>query len=323
MMHRRNKQQGFIIISMMVVFGFLSLAGIQWAKFQEKRNVQANAESFYHHVLHLRKQIHAYTANQFQKGIGINQSSIFPSRLASLVPEFYASCSTADNEAGRCKPYNQTPWGQINDSDYRLVGVGGTPSRPDFYRAELDIKLPPASDDAYKYERAATLSLFSKIPSIVFDEVNNLITLRIDRPDKAFAYDGLVKRSGDDSTLLGDWDVGGLFAITNSKDVTLAASDGSQILLSQQTRAPIIAKHGDWVDKPACIIGQVPMYQLAISKIEIDDQTHEFTAGMNAYLLNETATQWQVGISIQAKNLSSGVHTVLTTGEALLLPSCR
>lgn len=58
MMHRRNKQQGFIIISMMVVFGFLSLVGIQWANMQEKRNVQANANSFYHHVLHLRQQIH-------------------------------------------------------------------------------------------------------------------------------------------------------------------------------------------------------------------------------------------------------------------------
>ena len=167
MMHRRNKQQGFIIISMMVVFGFLSLVGIQWANMQEKRNVQANANSFYHHVLHLRQQIHAYTARQFQKGIAIDQSALFPSRLDSLVPEFYAPCSTADNEAGRCKPYDQTPWGKINNSDYRIVGVGGTPSNPDFYRAELDIKLPPASDDAYKYERAATLSLFSKIPSIV------------------------------------------------------------------------------------------------------------------------------------------------------------
>ena len=55
MMHRRNKQRGFIIISMMVVFGFLSLVGIQWANMQEKRNVQANANSFYHHVLHLRQ----------------------------------------------------------------------------------------------------------------------------------------------------------------------------------------------------------------------------------------------------------------------------
>ncbi|WP_210459970.1 pilus assembly FimT family protein, partial [Vibrio crassostreae] len=200
MMHRRNKQRGFIIISMMVVFGFLSLVGIQWANMQEKRNVQANANSFYHHVLHLRQQIHAYTARQFQKGIAIDQSALFPSRLDSLVPEFYAPCQAADNAAGRCKPYDQTPWGKINNSDYRIVGVGGTPSNPDFYRAELDIKLPPASDDAYKYERAATLSLFSKIPSIVFDEPNNLITLRIDRPDKAFAYDGLVKRSGDDST---------------------------------------------------------------------------------------------------------------------------
>ncbi|PMM42865.1 pilus assembly FimT family protein [Vibrio splendidus] len=323
MMHRRNKQQGFIIISMMVVFGFLSLAGIQWAKFQEKRNVQANSESFYHHVLHLRQQIHAYTTMRYQKGFGINESTLFPSVLSSLEPEFYAPCSIADNEAGRCKPYDQTPWGKINNSDYRIVGVGGTPSNPDFYRAELDIKLPPASDDAYKYERTATLSLFSKIPSIVFDEPNNLITLRIDRPDKAFAYDGLVKRSGDDSTLLGDWDVGGLFGITNAKDVTLSANDGSQIPVSQRLVSMTRALHDDWVDKPQCVAGQTPQYKLAISSVEIDLRSYTLLGGTKPYLKNETATQWQIGMSTIVTINSNHRSTEVTTGEALLIASCR
>ena len=323
MMHRRNKQRGFIIISMMVVFGFLSLVGIQWANMQEKRNVQANANSFYHHVLHLRQQIHAYTARQFQKGIAIDQSALFPSRLDSLVPEFYAPCSTTDNEAGRCKPYDQTPWGKINNSDYRIVGVGGTPSNPDFYRAELDIKLPPASDDAYKYERAATLSLFSKIPSIVFDEPNNLITLRIDRPDKAFAYDGLVKRSGDDSTLLGDWDIGGNFGITNTKDVTLRASDGSQIPVSQRLVNVTRVRHGGWVDKPKCVVGQTAQSKLSISKVEIDTRYYTLLGGTKPYLITETATRWRVGMSTIVKINSNKRQTTVTTGEALLIASCR
>lgn len=323
MMHRRNKQQGFIIISMMVVFGFLSLVGIQWANMQEKRNVQANANSFYHHVLHLRQQIHAYTARQFQKGIAIDQSALFPSRLDSLVPEFYAPCSIADNEAGRCKPYDQTPWGKINNSDYRIVGVGGTPSNPDFYRAELDIKLPPASDDAYKYERAATLSLFSKIPSIVFDEPNNLITLRIDRPDKAFAYDGLVKRSGDDSTLLGDWDIGGNFGITNTKDVSLRASNGSQIPVSSKLSESTTARHGQWVDKPQCIRGQTAQANLSISSIDVDTRYYTLLGGLKPYILSQTATRWRVGISISVKINSSGRETILTSGEALLTAYCR
>ena len=323
MMHRRNKQQGFIIISMMVVFGFLSLVGIQWANMQEKRNVQANANSFYHHVLHLRQQIHAYTARQFQKGIAIDQSALFPSRLDSLVPEFYAPCSTTDNEAGRCKPYDQTPWGKINNSDYRIVGVGGTPSNPDFYRAELDIKLPPASDDAYKYERAATLSLFSKIPSIVFDEPNNLITLRIDRPDKAFAYDGLVKRSGDDSTLLGDWDIGGNFGITNTKDVTLRASNGSQIPVSQRLVNVTRVRHGGWVDKPKCVVGQTAQSKLSISKVEIDTRYYTLLGGTKPYLITETATRWRVGMSTIVKINSNKRQTTVTTGEALLIVSCR
>ncbi|MFA0212655.1 Tfp pilus assembly protein FimT/FimU, partial [Vibrio artabrorum] len=286
-------QRGFLIISMLIVLGLLTAFGMEWANALEKNKVKNEANSFYNHVLFLRQQLHAYTTMRYQLGFGVNQSTIYPVMLSQLVPDFYPACSKVDNEAGRCKPYNQTPWGKINDRDYRVVGVGGTPSKPDFYRAELDIKLPPANDEAYKYEREATLSLFSKIPSIVFDEANNLITLRIDRPDKAFAYDGLVKRSGDDSTLLGDWDVGGLFGITNAKDVTLKASNGSQIPVSTKLSESTTAIHGQWVDKPLCVQGQTPHANLSISSIDIDTHHYALLGGLKPYIMTSTATRWR------------------------------
>ncbi|MGF1883925.1 pilus assembly FimT family protein [Vibrio splendidus] len=318
-----HTQRGFLIVSMLIILGFLAAFGIEWTSALEKNKVKNNAESFYNHVLFLRQQLHAYTTMRYQKGFNINESTIYPSVLSQLVPDFYPACSKADNEAGLCKPYNQTPWGKINSRDYRLVGVGGTPSKPDFYRAELDIKLPPAGDEAYQYERDATLSLFSHIPSIVFDEPNNLITLRIDRPDKAFAYNGLVKRSGDDSTLLGDWDLGGLFGLTNAKDVTLKARNGAQIPVSQHLVSVTKARHGDWVDKPQCISGQVPQYKLAISSVEVDAHTYTLDGGTRPYLIKETGTRWQVGMSTLVTLNSNHRPTTVTTGEALLIASCR
>ncbi|MFA0196739.1 type II secretion system protein, partial [Vibrio artabrorum] len=183
--------------------------------------------------------------------------------------------------------------------------------------------LPPANDEAYKYEREATLSLFSKIPSIVFDEANNLITLRIDRPDKAFAYDGLVKRSGDDSTLLGDWDIGGLFGITNAKDVTLKASDGSQIAMSSLLSKSTTAKHGDWVKKPKCIQGQAPLANLSIASFDVDPRKYVILGDVKPYILSQTSTRWRVGMSIRVKIKSTGREAILTSGEVLLTASCR
>ncbi len=310
-----------MIISMMIIFGFLSLVGIQWANMQEKRNVKANAESFYNHVLFLRSQLHAYTTMRYQKGFGINSSMMFPSVLSSLVPDFYPDCSTADNEAGRCKPYNQTPWGKIDDRDYRIVGVGGTPSNPDFYRAELDIKLPPASDEAYKYERAATLSLFSKIPSIVFDEANNLITLRIDRPDKAFAYDGLVKRSGDDSTLLGDWDVGGNYGITNAKEYTIKASNNSQISVSKRLVTIEGLSHGQTIKKPVCSGSLSPKLTLNIGEIDTP-VTFEALSRFKPYIQHQNANSWTIGVDVTAKNISSGKTEKVNFGKVTALIQC-
>lgn len=316
-----NKQKGFLIVSLLIILGFMSVFGMYATSELEKNKVKNNAESFYNHVLFLRQQLHAYTTMRYQKGFGINDSTIYPSVLSQLVPDFYPECSKADNEAGRCKPYNQTPWGKINSRDYRLVGVGGTPSKPDFYRAELDIKLPPAGDKAYQYERDATLSLFSHIPSIVFDEANNLITLRIDRPDKAFAYDGLVKRSGDDSTLLGDWDIGGNFGITNAKEYTIKASGNAQISVSKRLVTIEGLSDGQTIKKPICSGSLSPNLTLNIGEINTPPM-YEALSSFKPYIQHQDINSWTVGVDVTAKNINSGKTEKVNFGKVTALIQC-
>lgn len=319
MKNRQSRQGGFMIMSLFIVIGVLSVALMQWAGYQEKLKIKTNAESFYNRVLYLNQQLHAFASARFQSGTNINSSAIFPYRLSELEGTFIPRCSVSDNKQGKCTRYDQTPWGKIQPAHYRVVGVGSP--LPKFYYAELDLILPNASDDKFKYERSATLSLFSRLPNVVYDG-RNKITIRIDRPDKAFGYNSLVKRSGDDSTLLGDWDIGGLFGLTNVKDVALRASNGSQIPISSKLSESTTARHGQWVEKPKCIRGQTPQPKLTMSSFFVDSQHYTFL-GMRPYIANQNAAYWQVGISILVKVKSTGREAVINRGEALLTASCR
>lgn len=321
MRNRQSRQGGFLIMSLLIVISALSVALIQWANYQEKRNIQQNAESFYNRVLYLNQQLHAFASARFQSGTNINSSAIFPYRLSELEGTFIPACSVSDNKQGKCTRYDQTPWGKIEPSHYRVVPVGSP--LPEFYYAELDFILPPATDEKFKYERSATLSLFSRLPNVIYDG-NNKITLRIDRPDKAFGYDSLVKRSGDDSTLLGDWDIGGLFGLTNVRDVALRASNGSQIPISTRLSQTSAAKHEEFVEKPSCIAGQEPRITLGFSSLILNTNEYLVQGGFHSYILDETDSHWQIGINVKAKNRKTGVSEVITSaGEALVITYCR
>ncbi len=215
----------------------------------------------------------------------------------------------------------QTPWGEIAASDYRRALVT-SPSGANYYRAELDLKLPAKDDAALKYERSATLSLLAQLPNIVYDDARNLITVRIDRPDKAFAYESLVKRSGDDSTLLGDWDVGGDFSITNTRDVTIRNSNGTQKLVSKGLSNVFTVNHGDMVKKPDCPTGTTPSINLALGYVKIEGDI-QLVGSQKPYLMNETSAEWQVGLVLRVKNLISGTYGELNTGEILAITQCK
>lgn len=317
-----KKQGGFLLISMLIVIGFITIGGIIVVQMAQEKAIKENMNSFYNHVVYLTQQVQAYSNYRvIQKGTPSDSIAVFPSNLGQLEGDFIPVCSSSDERKGLCRRYDQTPWGRIDPSWYRRIPVGNI-GNPDFYYAELDLELPDKTNVSFKKELAITLRLFSRLPNIKYDETANKITIRIDRPDKAIAYDGLIKRTGDDSTLTGDWDVGGNFAITNAKDISIAAADGSQIAISDKLFEGFDVNHGEWVNKPKCTSGQKSRIRYAIGSIDVPVSTHVMTGGMNTYVMSETPTRWQLGISIQTKRLSDGEPEVLNGGRISGSISC-
>ena len=289
-----KKQNGFALITgMLILVTIVGFGSMAIAEYTQKKRILNNAESFYNRVLYLRRQVHAYANDKYTEGFSINSSFIFPDHLSDLEGNYVPECSTADNHRGLCMTVDQTPWGKIDYKIERESQHQGTP----YYRAVLDIPLPSKADKNLKYERNTTISMLAQLPNIEYIENGNLIRVRVDRPDKAFGYESLVKRSGDDSTLLGDWDVGGQYAITNTRDVTIANKDGTQKLVSAGLTNVYTVGHGTKLKKPSCPIGFQPDISLAISYIKVLSG-YSLAGSVKPYLMQEgtDAQHWKVGI---------------------------
>nr|AKN37823.1 hypothetical protein [Aliivibrio fischeri] len=317
-----KKQRGFASIVALLIVGAVLIIGIQqWSMYKTKHRIIANSQSFYHRVLFLKTQFHAFANDQYLAGTNIASQYIFPFKLSDLEGDYIPTCTEADNQEGMCFRYNQTPWGEIAEEDYAVIPIPDVYA-PTHYRAELTLKLPDKSDEALSFDRDVTLQLFAQMPNVIYDDTANTIILRIDRPDKAFAYESLVKRSGDDSTLLGDWDVGGEHAITNAKDYTIKNDDGTQQLVSRGLVNISQVEHGDFIDKPQCPTGQEPDLTLSIHTVTITND-YTLTGSIKPYRLSETATQWQAGLVIRAVKNSTGEPKKLHEGVMNAFIQCR
>ena len=318
----KGKQRGLAsVVALAIVAAALTLGIREWSAMLTQKQIQDNSQSFYNRIVYLQTQFHAYMSDQYLSGSGINTQFIFPMKLSDLEGDYIPLCSDEDNKKGLCFKYNQTPWGEITAHDYRLVPLPSVVN-PTHWRAELDMELPPKNDEALKYEREMTLQMFAKMPNIIIDDEKDKITLRIDRPDKAFAYESLVKRSGDDSTLLGDWDVGGNHAITNAKDYTIRNSDGSQQLVSTGLVKILQVNNKDFIDKPKCPEHQQPDLTLSIHTVTITNE-YTLTGSIKPYVLSETEQQWQAGLEIRVVLNSTGKAERISTGVMTAFVQCK
>ncbi|MGL6262145.1 type II secretion system protein [Vibrio sp. WXL103] len=319
-MKGRFKQRGAMIAGMMLTLTVISIGTMYYTQYRTQQHILNNTESFYNHIVFLRQQIHAYATDRYLDGWPVNGSGIFPSRLSDLEGNYYPSCSDTDNAAGFCRKVDQTPWGSIPTSSYRRVPVPSA-SNPQYYRAEIDIALPSKTDPLVSRERSATLSLLAQLPNVNYNDVTNTLTVRVDRPDKAFAYQALVKRSGDDSTLTGDWDVGGTHAITNARDLTIRNSDNTQTLVSQGLTYVVSLTHNQYLDKPSCPSGLTPEPSLTIGSVTAPTG-FTLTGHTKPYIKFENSNRWQFGLDIGAVD-STGTTQNIHTGEIVALIQCN
>ncbi|WP_412497206.1 type II secretion system protein [Vibrio fluvialis] len=315
-----KKQKGIVLFGVLIAMTIIGLLAIKASEWAAAVRIKENANSFYNRVLYIQQQFHAYISDKYLTGTNINSSFIFPYKFSDLEGNYIPACSVDDNNAGFCMRYNQTPWGDIAPSDYRVVQVNHS-GAPTYYRAELDITLPDKNNAAFTAERNMTLSMFSQLSNIRYDDANNKITLLIDRPDKAFAYDSLVKRSGDDSELLGDWDIGGNYALTNAKDYTIRNADGTQKTVANKLTEIYTVKHGDYLTKPSCPTGMAFSYNLSISGID-SAAGYTLTGSNRPYLLSETSSEIRVGLDIIAERNSDNAKVMLHTGYVTVFMQC-
>ncbi len=309
------------VVALIIAMGAALLFVMEFTSTLTKNNIKANSQSFYNRLLFLNTQFHAYANDRYLAGQGINTPHIFPFELQRLEGDYIPVCSDADNKEGYCFKYNQTPWGEIAKDDYQVLPVGN-PGAPTHYRAELTLKLPDKDNDALKFDRQMTLSMLAKMPNLFYDEPNNTLIMRIERPDKAFSYESLIKRSGDDSTLLGDWDVGGNHAITNAKDYTIRNSDGSQQLVSTGLVKIFQVNNKDFIDKPKCPEHQQPDLTLSIHTVTITNE-YTLTGSIKPYVLSESNTQWQAGLEIRVVLNSTGKAERISTGVMTAFVQCK
>ena len=323
-----RRQKGWVAPLMLgatLVVSAMMLYAVEKSRAWQRQQVLDNANSFYNRVVYLENKIKAYVTGHFQMGYPINGEQIFPYDLYQLVSRgYYPECSDADNEDGLCWKVNQTPWGELDYYDYRVHAYPDRANAQYFY-AEIKYQLPNPSDPALANELRATRTLLAQLPNGRYDESTHVFTLRIDRPDKAFGYESLVKRSGDDSTLLGDWDIGGLFSITNARDYTIRNSDGTQKLVSNHLSSTLLVEDGAKIPKPSCPNNLEPKIYLSISSVgEIDHSKYRYAGGVRTYLDKDktTALEWVVRLDVAVWEKDTNKAAVVHDGQLVITTTC-
>ncbi|CAK1765071.1 Type II secretion system protein [Vibrio crassostreae] len=321
MMNSALKQRGVGLVEFLITLGLiLAIVGISYPvyhNYQEDKKAKAYGE----HIRVLIERIHQYQYYKItEEGVDATSKASWPATLDNLMndyPEQYWGSCTIDRELnGECKLPDYVPWSHSRLSTYFYTDLTHIPA----FNEHLVIRIPLHELDKDAKEWTRWSNVLIDIPGA--KRAGNDIDITLRQATLALMYENIVMRDGF-TTLTGDWDVGGAHGITNAKDVTLRASDGSQIAMSSLLSKSTTARHLDWVQKPKCIQGQTPQANLSIASLDLNTRDYIILGGVKPYILTQTATQWRVGISISVKQKSTGRETILTSGEALLTASCR
>ena len=318
-MNLQTHQRGFVgMISLLIGLSFLSLLLLEIATSKTREQKISQAAPFYDRMKHTVQQINAYQMDQVAGGRWtINELGIFPNNWRELEPTYLPHCNSSEENKGYCIPHSKTPWNTLMTmhKDFTL----GTNSAP-----QLTITIPmQPNNTTFALERDAYIGALGKLPGARMDDAKNAVTLVISRLDNAIQHDGVVKRSGSNSTLTGDWDVGGEYAITNAADYLVRNSDGSQRNLSTAVIETFVAKHGESVDKPQCPKRLKPDIQVAIKGIFPHSEANKFNeVSMQKAYTTEYSRHWLVGLDYYAVNKDSREWVFMHDGEVSVSLRC-
>jgi hypothetical protein len=315
-----HNQQGFGMVGMLsalILFGLISY-GLTVAGTEAKKTaIYMKSKNFYEQLDVIKEALLAYQVDKITEGEV--DPYIFAPNWAALTPSYLPGCSTADNQAGKCRKAEQTLWG--NTMTLVMIDV---PTPTGIRGAnQLTIPLPPKTE-AFAFEHDVHLSTLLKLPFAKYDDVANTITWQVRKVGEELQHDGLVRRSGDNSTLTGDWDVGGGFAITNVKDVTIRNSDGSQRSIGAGVIRVFSARHGERVNKHKCPTGLTPDIIVARKAESAQSSANNLNSitQVKAYATS-SGNNWIIGLDYYAQLQSNPSWILLHDGEVVVMLTCN
>lgn len=291
-MHILKRQQGFTLLELAIVLAVIGVFVATMARTTVDHRVEQDAENFGAWLAQFKTQIAAYQLDQINKGVSVNSGQIFPTAFNSLEPLYMPACSGVDAAAGYCRANNLTPW----DSTMQIVAQ---PSFDDdgyeIWRLYMSIPLP-ANTGANTAQRSALMGAMLNQGARYRSDIDAM-ELWIDRLDTGLRTEALVKRSGDNSTLTGDWDVGGEYALTNATNYYVTTANGGQQSLIGGILYAGEHKDGDIIPKPNCPTGYKATAQSSLKAIlaPTDDPADKyFTTSMEQTDIIDLGSSWSV-----------------------------
>lgn len=315
-------QRGLGLIDVLFAIALLGLvyAGVaKWALINKEKNA---AQDYRNRIEHVVEALQKYQYQQKTIKPPVAVIDQFPTNLNDLVTpdeQFWINCTVADEAARRCVRPDYLPWSSLRigyEAGRKTVTIGS--DLKDIAYAELTF--PLSSTTIQPIYRAKWATELLKVPYAKALS-NGDITVMVYDPLLSQLYDEFLQRDGS-VQLTDDWDVGGDYAITNAKDLTLLNSDGTQKIISKGLVNVITVKHGDRVDKPSCPDGMAPDIMLSIANIYIGSDL-ELTGSQKPYLMTTTDRYWQVGLEVRVKSLITGQFEKATTGEITAFTQCK
>ena len=294
-----QRQQGLGMVSMLgvlIAFGFISYFIMQMGVETKKATIYAKSKNFYSQLDVIKEALLAYQIDKITQGNV--DPIIFAPNWAALVPHYLPNCSTANSNDGKCRKAEHTLWGATME----LTRV--TLPLPTGFRGlnQIVIPLPPMTA-AFKFEHDTHVATLLKLPFAHYDSAANTITWQVRKVGEELQHDGLVKRSGDNSTLTGDWDIGGKFSITNAKDITVRNSDGTHRRLGSGVVQVSTVTHNSRIKKHSCPDGLIPRISTAFKGVfsgpEGGENSTQSISEMRSYF-TPTGKYWNIGLDYYA-----------------------
>jgi hypothetical protein len=307
---------------MIVGLSVLTMIIMHWQQRSKIMRIQAQVTPFYQQLEYITNQANAFQIDQISQGWPPNSAAVFPNTWSDLQPAYLPNCSTSDNNAGKCRKPEQTPWG--TSMLMTKINSPVPPSVTPRYRLQIQVPFPNATSDATQLEHQAVLETLGRFPGSEFNAASNVLIIWVDRIDSGVQQDALVKRSGDDSSLTGDWDVGGNYAITNAKDITIRNSDGSQRQLGLGVVRALTGAHGDFINIHKCPPDSIPDIITSIKGIfSLNNATTISKVTQSRSYATVSGTRWMLGLDYYAQLEGDDNWKLSHDGEINAFLTCR